>query len=84
MRFQPLTSRQMLPNQAILVSFFVIDRTYHMSDICTGQVKWFNETKGSVSIEQILGPDVLFTSPSIPERRYSSRPWLKVQKSSSL
>ena len=29
-----------------------------MSDIRTGQVKWFNETKGFGFIEQSQGPDV--------------------------
>ncbi len=48
-----------------------------MSDIRTGQVKWFNETKGFGFIEQSQGPDVSFTSP--PSRAPVSRPWLKVK-----
>ena len=36
-----------------------------MSDIRTGQVKWFNETKGFGFIEQSQGPDVFVHFPSI-------------------
>ncbi|BBR38294.1 cold-shock protein [Aeromonas allosaccharophila] len=36
-----------------------------MSDIRTGQVKWFNETKGFGFIEQSQGPDVFVHFSSI-------------------
>ncbi|KUE78477.1 cold-shock protein [Aeromonas schubertii] len=36
-----------------------------MSDIRTGQVKWFNETKGFGFIEQAQGPDVFVHFSSI-------------------
>ena len=36
-----------------------------MSDIRTGQVKWFNETKGFGFIEQSQGPDVFVNFSSI-------------------
>ena len=36
-----------------------------MSDIRTGQVKWFNETKGFGFIEQYQGPDVFVHFSSI-------------------
>lgn len=36
-----------------------------MSDIRTGQVKWFNETKGFGFIEQSCGPDVFVHFSSI-------------------
>ncbi|MGL5030209.1 MAG: cold-shock protein [Aeromonas sp.] len=36
-----------------------------MSDIRTGQVKWFNETKGFGFIEQSEGPDVFVHFSSI-------------------
>ena len=54
-----------------------------MSDIRTGQVKWFNETKGFGFIEQSQGPDVFVHFSSIQSAQVS-RPWLKVKKSSSL
>lgn len=44
-----------------------------MSDIRTGQVKWFNETKGFGFIEQSQGPDVFVHFSSIQSAGFKTQ-----------